>query len=283
MIWRTAILTCLALGATPALAPAQGVLKDVSDAKLEEILNGLEIKFTKPPATKGPTAFDFKTKAKGVPVRLLNDAGKTLMLECVQPQASMDTVNKYNALAKFGRAWVSDDKSVVVSNLDLRGGVTEATIKHFISDFEEELALWAKVAVPVVAEEETFKEVTTAILEKVLNDLKINFNKKAGEKGITAYDFNLGKFPVRLTNFGGKDIMIDGHWDVKVDLERINQWNLKRFFVRAVLYPPMMNKPDVALEANLDCAAGVSESILRSFITSFEEEVRRFDEYLQKK
>jgi hypothetical protein len=283
MIWRTAILTGLALATMSALASAQDVLKSVSDAKLEEILRGMEIKFAKQPASKGPTAFDFKTKAKAVPVRLLNDAGKTLMLECVQPRVGMDSVNKYNALTKFSRAWVNDDNSVVVSNLDLRGGVTEATIKQFLSDFEEELALWAKVSVPLVAEEEIFKEVTPATLEKLLNDLKINFNKKAGEKGITAYAFNLGKFPVVLTNFGGKDIMIDGHWDVKVDLERINQWNLKRFFVRAVLYPPIMNMPDVALEANLDCAAGVSESILRSFITSFEEEVRRFDEYVQKK
>jgi hypothetical protein len=272
----------------PAVAPAQEVFKEVSAQRLEEILKGLNLEYSKGEVGKSAIFYDFKTTARKAAVQLISFDGKDLMLQSEQARTDLETVNKHNTAAKFSRARLSKLKSglevvVLESNLDLRGGVTEDTIKHFISSFDEELALWSRTSSPVVTEEETFKTVTPEKLEQILKDLKIAFNKASPEAGIFTYQFMRNKHPIQLSSFGGEELMIDRHWVGKGDLAKVNDWNVKRFFVRAVAYAAMKGKPaTVALEANLDCSAGVSESIIRNFINAFDDEVRRFDEYLKK-
>jgi hypothetical protein len=282
------LAACTALALLPASAPAQEVFKEVSAQRLEEILNGLNLEFTKGDVGKGVTFFEFKTKTRKAPVQLLSFDGKDLMIQSELGRADLETLNKHNSAAKFSRARTGKLKNgseivLLESNLDLRGGVTEDTIKHFINNFDEELSLWARTSAPVVTEEETFKTVTPQKLEQILKDLKIAFNKAAPEAGVVTYVFVRNKHPIQLSSFGGEDLMIDRHWVGKADLAKVNDWNAKRFFVRAVAYAAMKGKPaTVALESNLDCSAGVSESIIRNFINAFDEEVRRFDEYLKK-
>jgi hypothetical protein len=277
------LLACAALVLVPAVAPAQEVFKEVAAQHLEDILKSLDIVFT-----KGVTFYEFKTKTRKAPVQLLSFDGKDLMIQAELASVDLETMNKHNSAAKFSRARLAKVKSgielaLLESNLDLRGGVTEDTIKHFINNFDEELALWSRTATPTVVSEETFKGVTAARLEKILKELKIKFTKDSPEPGVVSYMFTRNSQPIRLSSFGGEDLMIDRHWAGKVELAKINDWNVKRFFVRAVYYPAGKGtEAAIALESNLDCTPGVSESIIRNFINAFDDEVRRFDEYLKK-
>src|SRR5262249_39172071 len=162
------------------------------------------------------------------------------------------------------------------SNLDLLGGVTEDTIRHFIRSFDQELTAWNPVS-----EEEIFKKATPDRIEKVLNAMNIKYEKKQ-QGDVVSYDFNKNNFDLRLISFGGSDLMIDCIWRGAQPLAKLNQWNLKRHYVRAVLYDNKGN-PYVALESNLDCVAGTSESIIRYFISTFETEASAFDGHLKAK
>jgi hypothetical protein len=143
------------------------------------------------------------------------------------------------------------------------------------------VAKWANASTPAVSEEEVFKDVTPDRLEKVLNALNINFKKTQGKgNNVFMYDFERQGFKLRVTNFSGLDLMIDGVFEA-APLAKVNQWNVKRSYIRAVLYPGN-GKPYTALEANLDCVAGTSESVIRYFITSFDGEMTAFDDFLKK-
>ena len=269
----------------PPSAPAQEVFKEISSQRLEDLLRGMNIQFTKGTGEKGLTWYDYKSKT--VQLRLWNFNGKDLMIDVFLPKVDWEVVNNWNGRAKFSRARLNKDKqtgvesAVIESNLDLVGGATEEAIRHFIRSFDLEVAAWANVSVPAVAEEETFKSVPPERLEKILNGLNINFKKMQGQaNNVFYYDFERSNHKLRVTDFGGGDLMIDCLFQ-QAPLAKVNKWNLDRSYVRAVLYPGD-GKPYTALESNLDCAGGTSESIIRFFITSFEGEVTAFDEYLKK-
>ena len=86
---------------------------------------------------------------------------------------------------------------------------------------------------------------------------------------------------LRLTNFGGTDLMIDAQFK-NLALETVNDYNLKRKFIRAVAYD-IRGTEFTSLETNLDCAGGVSDSIVRYFIRAFSDEVKQFTNYVQGK
>src|SRR5436309_1395607 len=139
------------------------------------------------------------------------------------------------------------------------------------------LACVAVLLMPALAPaQEVFKEITSERLEELLRTMKIDYKKDDAGKGTTFYDYKSKGFDLRLTSFGGNDLMIDCIWNAAAPLAKLNQWNLKRYHVRAVLYDNN-GKPYVALESNLDCLGGVSESIIRHFITMFwDKDVRDF-------
>jgi len=220
-------------------------------------------------------------------MRLWNFNGKDLMIDVFFPKVEWETINKWNGTAKFSRARLNKDpksgleSTVIESNLDLAGGVTDETVKHFIRSFDQEVSQWGKTAVPAITEEEIFKKVTPEKLEKVLNELKIQFKKGQGKGNVFYYDFKRNNFDIRLTCFAGEDLMVDCIWP-QAPVAKLNQWNLKRNYIRAVLYPGG-GMPYVALESNLDCTGGTAESIIRYFITTFDVEVRDFDAHLKAK
>jgi Putative bacterial sensory transduction regulator len=271
----------------PALAGAQEVFKEIPSTRLEELLKGMDIEFTKGIGQKGTTWYDYKSK--NLTLRLWNFNGKDLMMDCFLAKVDWDVINKWNGNAKFSRARLHKDvttgveSAVIEWNLDLGGGVTEETIKHFIRSFDLEVAGFSNAVSPAVAEEETFKNVTPERLERILRDLNIDFKKSQDKRNNNwfYYDFERTNLKIRLTDFGGEDLMIDCVYNM-APLTKVNQWNIKRTFVRAVFYPGNNNNPHTTLEANLDCLGGTSDGIIRYFITSFDGEAKAFDEYLRK-
>src|SRR5438876_992555 len=76
---------------------------------------------------------------------------------------------------------------------------------------------------------------TTDRLEKILNGLSVKYEKDQNGE-LISYGFARNNFELRLISFGGNDLMIDCTWNGAAPLAKLNQWNLKRHYVRAVLY-----------------------------------------------
>jgi hypothetical protein len=276
-----------ALLSAPSASIAQEVSRDISSERLEGILRAANIEFNKGALDDSGVSFDCKTN--DVTFQLTNFKGRELKLSGIFQSTDWKTVNDWNGKSKYTRARLLRDAkdgkefSALESYLDLAGGVTEDSVKNFLMGFANEAAIWSKLAVPLVSEEETFKNFTPDRIEKILSDLKIQFKKTphAKEPGIFAFDYLIKELPIRLTTFGGAELMLDCVYP-QTSLAKINEWNVKRNFVRAVLYPNNgKNMPYSQLEANLDCAPGVSESIVRYFITAFGREAVDFESYLK--
>jgi Putative bacterial sensory transduction regulator len=278
------LVACVAVLLLPAVGPAQEVFKEISGQRLESILTGMGFTYKKGDAGKGTFYYDFKSK--NLTLRLTSYDGRDLMLDIYLPPIDWKEVNRWNRTMKFSRASLGKDAGgldsvVLESNLDLRGGVTEETIKHFIRNFDVEITSFANFSAPVAAKEEVYKNISAARLEKILDGMNLKY-KKSSAKGGDFYDFtkkiNDVNYGIRLTNFNGQDLMIDCIFK-EYPVAKLNAWNVKRSYVRAVLYPGG-GKPWTALESNLDCVAGTNDSIVRYFINTFDEEVRAFDKYL---
>lgn len=281
---RTALVACVAALALPATAPAQQVYNQISPQRLEGILSSMGYEYKKIDEGKGKHYYDLKVK--GLTLRLTSFKGQDLMLDVLLPAIEWKEINRWNGKAKFSRARLTQDSggkdSVALEyNLDLLGGVTDDTIKQYLRTFENEIVNFDKFAKanPVaVGPEDVYRGIPADRLEKILGELNIKYNKKPIGKDMV-YTFVRNKYEIRLTNFNGEDLMIDAHFPA-TELTKLNAWNLKRSYIRAVLYTE--GTPQTALEANLDCAAGISDSIVRYFITTFDSEVRDFDSFLKK-
>jgi putative sensory transduction regulator len=213
--------------------------------------------------------------------------GRDLMLVAKFPSVSLSAINQWNRGAKFSRAVFYQDKaedySTLEANLDIQGGVTDDTIRHFISRYDEELKQFDRLVFGTAAkEEEVVTKVSAARLEKILKDLDIEFKKIPGkEADIDTYELKRDSFKVRLHNFKGEDLMLDAAFK-EIPLAEVNKYNLARKFIRVVLYQPARGKKHTSLEANLDCLGGVSDRIIRYFIGTFDGEVREFAKFIAK-
>ena len=89
-------------------------------------------------------------------------------------------------------------------------------------------------------------------MEKMLDDLKIKYTKSPLTNGSVAYQYQVGSANVVLTNWG-KDLMLEAKFP-KISLEKVNQYNVNRKFIRTVSYN---NKKGefTTLEANLNFRA----------------------------
>lgn len=264
----------------------QRVYRSVSPDQLEDFLRSQRLEFKKNAnaGMAGVFYYDFKRGNHGVRLTYYN--GKDLMLDNqLNRNVPLEKLNEWNKKAKFSRASLHQDKQgpfvMLEYNLDLTGGVTLGTLRQFLGQFAQECTAFdgfvAATAAPTM--EKIYVPVTDAVLEQVLDGLKVVYKKNATAKGITLYDFNVDGYALRLYNYGGKDLMIDAVFR-KIGLEAINQYNIDRKFVRAVYYATGNER--TALESNLDCGAGVSEEMIRYFITVFVPEVKHFAKYVAK-
>ena len=267
-----------------ARAQDEKVFKLLPAEQAEALLTSLKIDFKKKPAAKeGVVYYDYQRGSHSV--RLYWYGGKDLMLDVVFGKMSLEQVNAWNVRAKFSRACLHKDAKgefvALEANLDILGGVTEGTVKQFLSTFDEEVKSFAKFVGASAGDETIYTRVTGDRVEAILKALNLDFKKTEVKGGVLAYDFESNKHRLRLVSFGGDDLMIDAHFK-KLPLDDVNQYNLKRKFIRCVAYN-LNNTEYTALEANLDCAGGVSDGIVRHFIRAFEAEVQEFSKYVQGK
>jgi len=219
--------------------------------------------------------------------------GKDLMIDNMFSRSvSLDKLNEWNKKAKFSRASANKDKVgdyvMLEYNLDVIGGVTKGTIRQMITQFDVECNNFDRFInlgggnpnpppVPAVGEK-ILLPVTANAVEQVLRGLNVQFQKKVNPNGDATYDFNMNGFTMRLYNYNGKDLMVDAVFP-KANLTALNKYNIDRKFIRAVAYNNN-GKEHTSLESNLDCAAGVSEGMIRHFLTAFGQDVQHFSNYL---
>jgi len=276
------------LAAAHAFAQEAAVYRQIAPQALETILKGLEVQFQKTPIP-GENAHLLYTFARNSHRVILHYFdGKELMLVSAFDAIPLVAINEWNQRAKFSRAVFSrDDKggsSTVEASLDLAGGVTDDTIRHFIRRFDDDLKRYeVHVARLLTREEETFKTADAGRLEKILQEMKIDFKKTVTKTpGHVFFEFKKNDQKVRLHSFGGTDLMLAAAFK-PAPLDKVNKYNTERKFVRAVLYRPANGDAYTTLESNLDCQGGVTDGIIRYFIGFFPDEMREFEEYLKMK
>jgi hypothetical protein len=266
------------------------VYRKISAQVLEDVLGKLDVRFKKATPNNGPTVYDFDRN--GYKIRLSSFGGLDLMLEAAFDPVTTERINAWNIRAKFSRGvlYPGNGKpyAAIETNLDCEGGVTPGTITQFIRRFDNEVSTFDKFvaergsapAPAALSQTETiYPGVSTELLENVLKDLKITYRKTALKNGAGfSYDYERQNVPVRLVDFGGKDLMLSAQFR-KATLPEINQYNLKRNFIRAVLYKDA-NRAYTALERSLDAEGGVTENMMRNFITSYHADMDDFQRFL---
>ena len=142
----TALSLLALLLAINSAAPAQEkdkVLRTVTSAKLESILQDMKIKYEKKsdPKSEGVHFYDFeRNKFK---VRLHNYNGRDLWLDVhFTDKIALAEINEWNVRAKFSRAVLIKDRdkqsTSLESQIDCEGGVTDGMIRQFILRFDAE-------------------------------------------------------------------------------------------------------------------------------------------------
>ena len=133
-----------------------------------------------------------------------------------------------------------------------------------------------------LAEEPTVtSNVPSDRLEKILAGMKIPFKKAPGKKdGVWFYTFERQDRPVRLHNYDGQDLWIDSSY-APLPLTELNRWNAQTRHSRAVLVKTA-DKTAVSLEAQIDCLGGVTDAMVRQFITRFDGELEQFAKFTKK-
>jgi hypothetical protein len=134
----------------------------------------------------------------------------------------------------------------------------------------------------VRAQEKVYRNVSSEKLESILKGMDQDYKKTPGKKdGIFLYDYERNNYKIRLHNYEGKDLWVDAIFNDKTTLEEVNGWNVRAKFSRAVLVKAG-DKENIYLESQLDCVGGVTEGMVRQFITRFDGEIREFVKYLTK-
>jgi hypothetical protein len=143
----------------------------------------------------------------------------------------------------------------------------------------------AAVAIASTADAQTTEKVyrsfTPEQVGSFLTDLEIKFAKNQPKDTPRDVDFEFRRkgFDLRLTLREGKMLWIAAYFP-KVPLEKINDWNVKAKFTRAVLVH-IANKDYTAVEAQLDINGGCTGGMAKQFIRRFDDEVANFDRFIQ--
>ncbi len=116
-------------------------------------------------------------------------------------------------------------------------------------------------------------------IEKLLQELKIEFKKTASKKGDEHYfDFVRSNFRVRWTLFPSKDVMLDCVF-AGVTIEKLNEWNAFTRVTRASFHKE--NTGDITiLEYGLDLTAGHSTGMLKQYLARFDDELKKYEKFV---
>lgn len=284
MRFQIALLVSVLL--LPGAAFAQDtakVYRELSSEQLEKILKDLTIDFKRSEGKEKGT-FEYIFTRKNYKLVLVNFGGKDLMMSASFPAVPLDIINGWNQGAKFSRAVLygnaNSNYSALEFNLDCLAGVTDESVKYFISSFDTEVKRYDEFLLRLSNANEVFTSLPPERLEKLLTALKITYKKtEAQAKGTFLYDYKKGDFDIRLTSFDGRDLMLDVMFP-DAALEKVNKYNSERKFIRVVRYRNANGNNYLSMEANLDCVGGVTDNIVRWFITTYDDELQAFAKYL---
>lgn len=294
------VRTVLALLIVAALAAGSVVAQErvfttLTTDQMEQLLKGLNVEFKKSQSKKidGHFFYDFNLPKNRLGARVYYFQGKDMMIDVALPEQPLEKLNAWNSTrARVTRAAAHKEAKVpfttLEANLNFAGGVTENAVRRFILDFQEEAIAFDRflnnkeVAPPMLDQsgDRIFKTLTTEKLEDIMKKMNLVAKKQAFNASIF-YDYESPKnYKIRLTNFGNEDLMLNAVFK-KVPLDKLNKYNFERKYIRAVLYT-QGNVEYTALEASLDCSAGISENMIRHYMITFEEEVQNFIEFINK-
>jgi hypothetical protein len=122
-------------------------------------------------------------------------------------------------------------------------------------------------------------EMAPDLPEKTLQGMKIDFKKSSSKKGDQQYfDFQRGTFRVRLTQFPTQELMLDCVFR-GIPLDKVNEWNTITKLSRVAVHKDATGEFTI-LEYGLDLTGGVTEGILKQYITRFEDELKKYDGFI---
>jgi hypothetical protein len=138
-------------------------------------------------------------------------------------------------------------------------------------------------AVPADAQvkEKVYHNLTPAQVEGALTDIGIQFTKTQPPDSPNTYNFKFERntYEIHLSLNKGNRLWVMAFFP-KAPLETINKWNINAKFSRAVL--DKVNDKDLSIiEFQIDVLGGATEAMLKQFITRFDSEVARFDQFLR--
>lgn len=276
---RNVIIIAIALMGVPAAAQDE-VVRSLPAEQAEKLLKARKVTFKKvEPDAKGIQRYDFKRGGVEIALYLMG-GGKEIMLDAVLPALPLESVNQFNAGAKFSRACLRREGTQLVSiletNLDLQGGVTLETIHRLLDTFDIEVKEFQAHAARSFKDEPVVDVVSDLQIEKMLSRLGLKFTKREGKEA-TIFDYEMLGHKVKLSNVQGKEIFLDAVFGV-IPLDKVNRYNLGKKFIRVVNLKAE-GEPYTALQAGLDMSGGVTESIVVHFLTSFEVEINDFENF----
>jgi hypothetical protein len=124
---------------TPAAARGQDILTEVSPKKMTKILTsmGLEVQESKTTGDGKNPVIKFELAGYGVVLFLAKDhSDAQLFVGFRERQITPEKMNEWNREHRFTRAYRDQDgDSVLESDIDFTGGVTEANIKAWVKIF----------------------------------------------------------------------------------------------------------------------------------------------------
>jgi hypothetical protein len=126
------------------------------------------------------------------------------------------------------------------------------------------------------AQTKVTRSVSNDAIEAVLKGMQLKYTKTEPKDKDSSmhFEFLRGDKMCRLKNYG-TDIWIECIAERNLKLEDVNRWNQEAKFSRLVFIEEN-KKTILSLEAQLDCVGGVTDAMIRQFITRFDEEAKRF-------
>ena len=128
-------------------------------------------------------------------------------------------------------------------------------------------------------DEKIFRALTPEATEKLLQELKLEFNKSVSKKGDEHYfEFKREKFRIRLTQYPSQELKLDCVFR-GVPLDMVNLWNTGARYSRATLHKD--GATDITLlEYALDISGGATAGTIKQFVQRFDEDLKKYDKYV---
>jgi hypothetical protein len=131
------------------------------------------------------------------------------------------------------------------------------------------------------SKERIYRELDSDQIAGVLKDLGVKYKMTQPAKTDKVYDFEFERnsYNIRMKLSQGKLVGLAAFFP-KAKIEKINEWNQKAKFSRAVLNT-VDGRDYAVIDSHLNAGGGVTVNMLRQFVRRFDDEVARFDNFLR--